>query len=87
MPGITAEKKKKKVCTEQILPEGWLRGFLLVREKVQVKFAEGGYFGKISHDESQVLNLERLSCCLLSIYNVRWKTLLLKFIASSACKC
>lgn len=39
-------QEKKMVCTEQILPEGWLRGFLLVRENVQVKFAEGGISAK-----------------------------------------
>lgn len=32
--------------TEQILPEGWLHGFLLMIGKVQVKFAEGDISAK-----------------------------------------
>lgn len=56
--------------TEQILPEGWMHGFMLKIEKVQVKFAEGDISVK-SLDESQALNLKRLSYCLQSIYQSR----------------
>lgn len=39
-------QEKKMFCIEQIIPEGWLRGFLLMIEKVQVKFAEGDISAK-----------------------------------------
>lgn len=64
------KKKKKLFWTEQILPGGWLHGFLLMSGKVQVKFAEGDISAK-PLDESQVLNLKRLSYCLQSIYQSR----------------
>lgn len=68
---------------EYFLPEGWLHDFLLMTGKVLVKFAEKDILAK-PLDESQVLNLK-------TVYNlfvkVGWKTLLLKFIASSVCKC
>lgn len=70
---ITSEEEKKKDVlyrTNTSLPEGWLHGFLLMTGKVQVKFAEEGILAK-RLDESQVLNLKRLSYCLQSIYQSR----------------
>lgn len=73
--------------TEQILPEGWMHGFVLMIEKVQVKFVEGDISVKSLLMKVRSLILKGCHTVCNLFIKVGWKTVLFKFIASSACKC